>query len=173
MIRHIDGMDLTVHPNALVAENATLIGAVAVAAEATIWYGAVLRGDCGKISVGPRSHIEDGAVVHGKTALGSDVIVGHNAVLHGCTVEDGCLIGMSTTVMDGVTVGKGSLIAAGSLVLKNMVIPPGSLVMGQPANIAGQTSYEQRAGILRGSAEYIALARRQLPEFGAEIEACL
>jgi len=165
LIRRIAGMEMNIHLSAFIAENATITGAVSVGELASVWYGAVLRGDRGSIHIGSLSHIEDNVVVHGKTTLGQGVIIGHAAVLHSCSIEDNCLIGMNATVMHGVVVGTGSLVAAGSLVTKNMQIPPDSLVIGCPAQIVGRTNKEQREFILNGTREYIAMARLQLLQF--------
>ena len=100
----------------------------------SIWYGAVLRGDLGSISIGDRSNIQDGAILHGDpgqpTILESDVTVGHRAVIHSAYIESGCLIGMGAVVLDGVRVGAGSIIGAGAVVTKN--VPPRSRVVGIP-----------------------------------------
>jgi carbonic anhydrase/acetyltransferase-like protein (isoleucine patch superfamily) len=158
-------MEMDIHRSAFIAENATIVGAVCVEALASVWYGAVLRGDSGYIHIGTQSHVEDNVVVHGKTTLGQGVIVGHGAVLHSCTIEANCLIGMNATIMDGVVIGTGSLVAAGSVVTKDMHIPPESLVMGCPAEIVNSTSKKQMEFIISGAQEYIGLARLQLPQY--------
>lgn len=170
MVREIDGLEMRLHPDAYLAENATLVGEVTLEKGANIWYGAVLRGDCGAIRVGEESSVEDNVVIHGNTVVGKHVIIGHAAVLQNCTIEDECLIGMSATVMDGVIIGTGSLIAAGSLVLKGTIVPPGSLVMGAPAHVVQATSQEQREYILHGPKTYLELAKKQLPLVGTEKE---
>lgn len=167
MIRRLKGMELYIDPNAMVAENATIVGEVTIGEEANIWYGAVLRGDGGLIRIGAQSSVEDNAVIHGNTDIGCRVIVGHSAVLHACTIEDEVLIGMGAIVMDGVVIGSGSLVAAGSLVLKGTRVPPGSLVMGSPAQVVQATSEQQRASIVKGAHKYVGLARIQLPRFSA------
>ena len=109
--------------------------------EASVWFGAVLRGDYMPIRIGARTNIQDNAVVHitvrgsRATTLGDDVTVGHAAIIHGCTIGDRCLIGMGSIVLDGAVVGEGSFVAAGSLVTPGTVIPPRSFVMGRPAKV--------------------------------------
>src|ERR1700712_1310094 len=111
-----------VDPDAWVAPNAILIGDVTLAGAASVFYGAVLRGDADRIVVGEGSNLQDGVVVHVDAGfpvlVGRNVTIGHRAVLHGCVVEDGALIGMSATVLNGAVIGEGSLVAAGSVVLE-------------------------------------------------------
>ena len=149
---------------AFVAENATLAGDVRLETGASVWYGAVLRADTGRIVVGAGSNVQDNAVLHtgpGRDILlGRGVSVGHSAVLHGCTVGDGCLIGMHATVLDGAVVGPGCLIAAGALVPEGAQIPAGSLVMGVPARVVRPVSAEQAAAIAANEQEYRELARQ-------------
>ena len=127
---------------AFVAANATLAGAVRLEEGASVWYGAVLRADTGRIFVGAGSNVQD------------------SAVLHGCTVGDGCLIGMHATVLDGAVVGPGCLIAAGALVPEGAQIPAGSLVMGVPGKVVRPVSAEQAAAIAANEREYRELARQ-------------
>ena len=133
------GDEPTVDPTAFVAENATLIGRVTVEAGASVWFGAVMRGDTDDLRLGAGSNLQDNVVVHadpGSPAIiGAGVSVGHGAVVHGCRIEDGCLIGMNATVLNRAVVGAESLVAAGSVVLEDTVIPPRSLVAGVPAKV--------------------------------------
>lgn len=149
---------------AFIAPGATVIGDVELGEEASVWFGAVLRGDCGSIRVGARTNIQDLSCVHMTTDLsvveiGCDVTVGHGVILHGCTIGDGCLIGMGSTLLDLAVVGAGSLIAAGTLVPPRMKIPPRSLVRGNPAVVVREvTDPEGRLG-LEGAAHYVQAAR--------------
>jgi carbonic anhydrase/acetyltransferase-like protein (isoleucine patch superfamily) len=123
-----------------VAPNASVIGDVHLGDESSVWFSAVLRGDCFPIRIGARTNIQDGCVVHvtgGKaaTTVGDDVTVGHMALLHGCTIGSRCLIGMGSIILDGAEIGDESLIAAGSLVSPGTKIPPRSLVMGRPGKV--------------------------------------
>jgi gamma-carbonic anhydrase len=123
----------------LVCPGATLVGAVDLGDDVSVWFGAVLRGDLARVSVGQGSNVQDGAVLHvgdhSPCLVGQQVVVGHRVVLHGCRVEDGCLIGMQATILDDAIVGEGSLVAAAALVTAGTIIPPRSLVLGSPARV--------------------------------------
>ena len=153
----------TVHPDAFVAFNATVRGDVRIEEGASIFYGAVLRGDRAPITIGPGSNIQENCVVHVEydlpVVLGRDVTVGHGAILHGCTVGDNCLSGMHATILNGAVIGAGSLIAAGALVPEKMVVPAGSLVIGVPGKVMHPVSAAQAAGIKANEEEYLELAR--------------
>ncbi|RMG17137.1 MAG: gamma carbonic anhydrase family protein [Planctomycetota bacterium] len=138
---------------------ATVIGDVRIEAEASIWPGAVLRGDDEAIRIGPLTSIQDGTVVHttvgrSPTRVGAKVTVGHGAILHSCIIEDECLIGMGATVLDDAVVGSGSLVGACALVTPGTKIPPGSLVLGVPAKVVRPVSEKERAMIDEGWREY-------------------
>jgi carbonic anhydrase/acetyltransferase-like protein (isoleucine patch superfamily) len=124
---------------AYIAPEAVIIGRVTIGPQASVWPCAVLRGDHGTITVGARTSIQDGTVVHcterWPTVIGDDCVVGHNAHLEGCVVEPGCLIGSGSVTLNGVVVGAGSIVAAGTVVPEGFVVPPGSLVAGVPAKI--------------------------------------
>lgn len=128
-----------IHPSAFIAPNASVMGDVTIGAEASIWYGAVLRGDMAPISIGERTNLQDGTIVHVDEGvpcrIGSRVGVGHRVILHGCTVEDDCLIGMGSILLNEVWIGAGSVVAAGAVIPERMRIPPRSLVMGVPGRI--------------------------------------
>ena len=128
-----------IHDLAYVAPDAVVIGRVTIGPEASIWPGAVLRGDHGTITVGARTSVQDGTIVHCTadypTVIGADCVVGHNAHLEGCVVEDGCLIGSGSVVLNRVRVGTGSIVAAAALVPQGFEVPPRSLVAGVPAKI--------------------------------------
>lgn len=155
------GRTPSVHETAWAAPTATLIGRVALAEGASVFYGAVLRGDADEIVVGPDSNVQDNVSIHADagvpTTIGRGVSVGHNAVLHGCTVEDDCLIGMSATVLNGAVIGAGSLVAAGSVVLEGTRIPPRSLVAGTPAAVRRQLTDAEVEGLRRNAAHYTVL----------------
>jgi carbonic anhydrase/acetyltransferase-like protein (isoleucine patch superfamily) len=148
--------------SAWVAPNATLAGRVSLGERASVFYGAVLRGDMDSITIGDETNLQDNVTVHTDTGvptvIGARVSAGHAAVLHGCTVEDDCLIGMSATLLNGVVVGTGSLIAAGSVVLEGTIIPPRSLVAGVPAKVRRPTTDEEFAKIQRNYQHYLALS---------------
>lgn len=147
------------------APNATLIGDVEIADEASVWFSAVLRGDIGSIRIGPRTNIQDLACIHltqglSRTVVGADVTVGHGAILHGCIVGDRCLIGMGSILLDNVQVGEGSVIAAGAVVPPNTVIPPRSLVRGTPARVIREVNADEAKMGISGAEHYMEGARR-------------
>jgi carbonic anhydrase/acetyltransferase-like protein (isoleucine patch superfamily) len=113
-----------IHPSAFVTDGTYVIGRVTVAPRASIWFGAVLRGDFEPIRVGEESLIEDNAVLHGRVVVGRRCVIGHGAVLHGCTVGDGAVVGANAVVFDGAKIGTGALVAAGSVVYPNTRIAP-------------------------------------------------
>jgi carbonic anhydrase/acetyltransferase-like protein (isoleucine patch superfamily) len=129
----------SIHGEAFVADNATLIGAVTVGAHASIWFNAVLRGDVEAIEIGEGTNIQDGAILHtdpgAPLRVGRDVTVGHGAVLHGCEVRDGSLVGIRAVVLDHAVIGRDCLIGSNALVTPRQQIPDGSLVLGSPAKV--------------------------------------
>jgi carbonic anhydrase/acetyltransferase-like protein (isoleucine patch superfamily) len=155
--------------DAWVAPNATMVGAVTLEAEASVWFGAVLRADGDSIEVGVGSNVQDGCVLHADPGspvrVGAGVSIGHNAVVHGCVVEDGVLIGMGAVVMNGARVGSGSLVAAGTVVLEGSDIPPGSLVAGVPGKVRRELTDDEVRG-LQGNAERYRERRRRYAEGG-------
>jgi carbonic anhydrase/acetyltransferase-like protein (isoleucine patch superfamily) len=151
-----------IHPTAYLAETATVIGRVRIAEDASVWFGAVLRGDIDEIVLGPGSNLQDNAVIHTEagspTIVGAGVSIGHGAVVHGCRVEDGCLIGMNATVLNGAVIGADSLVAAGAVVLEGTVVPPRSLVAGVPAKVRRELTDEEVEGLHGNSSRYVARA---------------
>lgn len=167
----IGGFAPTIAANAFVAQGAVVIGDVQLGPESSVWFGCVLRGDCGSIRIGARSNIQDLSCVHmtegvSNTVVGEDVTVGHRVVLHGCTVGDGALIGMGSVLLDGVVVGENSLIAAGSLLAPRMIVPPGSLVRGSPAKVIRPATEEELSMGRAGAAHYVENAKRYLAAKG-------
>ena len=159
-----------IDPAARVAENAVVVGDVTVEAGASLWYGAVLRGDEAPIRVGRDSNIQDNAVLHCDEdfpmTVGRVVTVGHGAILHGCTVEDGALIGMGAVLLNGCVIGADSLVAAGALVTQGAVIPPGSLVVGSPARVKRPLRPDELAGLAQDAGKYLRLSAELLPLAG-------
>lgn len=158
------GENAPVNEGALfVADNATVAGSVRLAEGSSIWYGAVLRADTGRIVVGAGSNIQDNAVLHTgpglDIVLGRGVSIGHGAVVHGCMIGDGCMIGMNATVLNGAVIGPGCLIAAGALIPEHAQIPAGSLVMGIPGKVVHAVTPEQAAAIAANETEYRQLAQ--------------
>ncbi|MCZ3385937.1 MAG: gamma carbonic anhydrase family protein [Actinomycetia bacterium] len=129
----------TLAPDAFVHPEAVVIGAVTLGSEATVWPGAVLRGDYGVITVGARTSVQDGAVIHATaelaTVIGSDCVIGHLAHLEGCVVEDGCLIGSGSIVLHRATVRAGALIGAGAVVSGGTDVPARAMALGVPAKV--------------------------------------
>jgi carbonic anhydrase/acetyltransferase-like protein (isoleucine patch superfamily) len=158
-----------IHSTAWVAPGATVVGDVALEEESSVWYGAVLRGDINRIIIGPRSNVQDNAVVHLDTAyptiLGELVTVGHSAIVHACRIDDEVLIGMGAIILDGAEVGARSIVGANALVTLGMKIPPGSLVLGSPATIVRSLSSEEQKGISRWAWNYVKTSQ-QFREFG-------
>lgn len=152
----LDNINPDIAADSFIAPNATIIGNAVIGPRSSVWFNAVIRADCEKISIGEESNIQDQTTCHADPAfpltIGNRVTIGHNCVIHGCTIEDDCLIGMGVTIMNGAVIKKGSLIAAGSLILEGTVIPENSLVTGAPGKVKKQLSDD--AGLLiRGSAE--------------------
>jgi carbonic anhydrase/acetyltransferase-like protein (isoleucine patch superfamily) len=151
-------------PDAWVAPNATVIGRVEMAEGASLWYGAVVRGDNELIRIGRHSNIQDNSVLHtdeGKPlTIGENVTVGHQVMLHGCTVGDGSLIGIGAIVLNGAVIGRDCIVGAGALVTEGKVFPDGSLIVGSPAKVVRELSPEQRATLVRSAANYVDNARR-------------
>jgi carbonic anhydrase/acetyltransferase-like protein (isoleucine patch superfamily) len=150
----LDNLVPVIDPKAYVHPDAVVIGAVELAAGASVWPGAVLRGDHGVIRVGSRTSVQDGTTVHTTrewpTLIGADCVVGHRAHLEGCTVEDGCLIGSGSVVLNRARVGAGAVVAAAALVREDTIVPAGALAAGVPATI--------REGAGLGQQEWIASA---------------
>jgi carbonic anhydrase/acetyltransferase-like protein (isoleucine patch superfamily) len=160
-----------VSPSAWLAPTATVIGSVQISDRASVFWGAVLRGDGDDIRIGTDTNLQEMVVIHADAGLpvsvGARVSVGHAAVLHGCTIEDDVLIGMSATVLNGAVVGAGSLVAAGTVVRENMVVPPGSLVAGVPAVVRRELSSDERTAIAGNADHYVGLASEYASLFRA------
>ncbi len=142
-----------------IAPTASVIGRVVLKTNASIWFGAVLRGDNDPILIGENSNVQDNSVLHtdlGKPlTIGANVTVGHKVMLHGCTIGDGSLIGIGAIVLNGARIGAGCLIGAGSLIPEGKEIPDHSLVMGSPGRVVRTLSPEQAAGISAGAVHYV------------------
>lgn len=149
---------------AFVAETATLLGNVTVGEQASIWFGAVVRGDSECIEIGARSNVQDLAVLHADPGfpcrLGDGTTVGHAAVVHGAIVEADCLIGIRAVVLNGARIGTGSIIGAGALVTEGTQIPPGSLALGVPARVIRPCTEEDRRRIVDAAEHYVAAGRQ-------------
>jgi carbonic anhydrase/acetyltransferase-like protein (isoleucine patch superfamily) len=151
-----------------VAPNAIIIGSVALEHQASIWFNAVARGDDEQITIGERSNVQDGSVLHADPGypliLGKDVTIGHMVMLHGCQVGDGTLIGMGAIILNGAKIGAGSIVGAGALVAEGKEIPPGVLVVGSPAKIVRDLSKEESLRLANIADIYVRRAKRYRDE---------
>lgn len=158
-----DGHLPEIHPTAWIAPNATLIGRVRVLANASVWYGCVLRADMDSIVLGEGSNLQDNSVVHvddgTPTTIGAGVGIGHGAIIHGTTIEDGCLIGMGATLLNRSIIRAGAFVAAGALVLEGQEIPAGMLAAGVPAKVRGELDDAGRERVRVNALHYQQLAR--------------
>jgi gamma-carbonic anhydrase len=162
LLKHL-GRKPRISAAAFVAPNATIVGDVVLGARASVFYGAVLRGDINSIRVAEGTNIQDNAVVHladdfGVT-IGSWCTIGHGAIVHGCRIGDECLIGMGATVLDGSVIGSRSIVGANSLVPQGFTCPAGSLVYGSPARIIRRLSNVEQRGLRKWAQKYISVAR--------------
>jgi carbonic anhydrase/acetyltransferase-like protein (isoleucine patch superfamily) len=149
---------------AWVADSAQVIGHVELAEDASVWFGAILRGDTELLRIGKGSNVQDGSVLHADIGfpltLGENVTVGHQVMLHGCAVGDGSLIGIQAVVLNGARIGKHCLVGAGALVTEGKEFPDGSMIIGSPAKVVRQLTPEQIAGLQHSAEHYVANAKR-------------
>lgn len=149
---------------AWVADSAQVIGNVELGEGASVWFGAILRGDTELLRIGKGSNVQDGSVIHADpgfpATLGDHVSVGHQAMLHGCNVGDGSLIGIQAVVLNGAKIGRYCLVGAGALVTEGKEFPDGSLILGSPAKVARQLTPEQIEGLKHAAAHYVQNAQR-------------
>jgi carbonic anhydrase/acetyltransferase-like protein (isoleucine patch superfamily) len=145
-----------------VAPTAAIIGDVTLGADASVWFGAVLRGDVAPITVGPRTNVQDNCVLHGEagtpTILGADCTLGHGAIVHGARLGDRVLVGMGAVVLSRAVVGADVIVGAGAVVPEGADIPPGVLVLGVPGRVVRPLTPDERARILAHAARYLAHA---------------
>lgn len=164
MLIEFEGKIPQVHESVYLAPTAVLIGDVVVEAEASIWFGVVLRGDQSFIRVGPATNIQDNTVIHADTKagtiLGERVTIGHGAVLHDTTVGDGSMVGMNATVLHGSVIGAGSLVGAGSVVREGFEAPDGSIVAGVPAKVLKPVEGNAADWLATAPNDYLDLKRR-------------
>ncbi len=176
-IRAFNGIFPRLAARVYVDANALVIGDVELGEDASIWPGAVLRGDVQRIRVGARSSIQDGAVLHvthdgpyspggSPLLIGADVTVGHAAVLHACTVEDACLIGIHATVLDGAVVRRHSMIGAGAMLSPGKVVGEGELWLGNPARFTRKLSDEEIGKLHYSAQNYVRLKDQYLRQSG-------
>ena len=144
-------------------ETAVVLGDVHLAEDVSVWPTAVIRGDVERITIGARSNVQDGAVIHADpgvpAVVGEDCVIGHRAIVHGSTLEDAVLIGMGAILLNGTYVGRGSIVGAGSVCTEGMQIPAGSLVLGVPGRVVRSLSESEQARILDNAARYVQLSK--------------
>ncbi|CAA0195691.1 Hexapeptide transferase family protein [Tenacibaculum maritimum] len=161
IIKEVRGKYPQIPEDCYIAENATIVGEVAMGKQCSVWFNAVIRGDVHYIKIGDKVNIQDGAVIHATyqkspTTIGNNVSIGHNAIVHGCTIQDNVLIGMGSIVMDDCIIESNSIIAAGAVVTKNTHVKSGSIYAGVPAKKVKDISQELISGeIDRISENYV------------------
>ncbi len=158
------GLVPRVASSAFIASNATLIGDVEIGADASIWFGVILRGDGPGIRIGENSNLQDGTVVHVArrglmTIVGNNVTVGHMALLHACEVKDGAFVGMHSSVLDGAVVESGAMVAAGAVVMPRKIVPKGELWAGNPARKLRELTEKDYENFKQVTAWYVELAK--------------
>ncbi|VXC78600.1 gamma carbonic anhydrase family protein [Sphingomonas sp. 8AM] len=150
-------------PSAWVAPSADVIGDVVLGDEVGVWFGAVIRGDNTTITIGARSNVQEGAMLHSDPGtpltIGTQCTIGHHAVLHGCTIGDRVLIGMGAIVLNRAVIGADCIVGAGALVTEGKVFPPRSLIVGSPARAVRELDDATVAGLRMSAAHYVANAR--------------
>lgn len=163
-----------IHPTAWIAPTAVVIGDVEIGEGASVWYNCVLRGDTAAITVGARSNVQDGTIVHlnagEPTRIGADVTIGHACIIHACTLEDGAFVGMGATVLDRAVIETGGMIGAGGLLAPGKVIRRNELWLGSPARLARQRTEEDLAIFARTAPHYVELAGRHRQSLAQSLE---
>lgn len=163
-VYELDGIAPQIADSAWVADSAQVMGAVDVGADASVWFGTVVRGDTASITIGEGSNVQDASVLHADLGMplviGRHVTVGHQVMLHGCTIGDESLIGIGAIVLNGAKIGKNCLVGAGALVTEGKEFPDGSMILGSPARVVKQLTTEQMQGLRQSAQHYIDNARR-------------
>ncbi len=163
-VYQLDSLVPDVADSAWVADNAQVMGDVHMAADSSVWFSSVVRGDTATIRIGEGTNIQDGSVLHADVGtpltIGKHVTVGHMVQLHGCTIGDESLIGIGAVVLNGAKIGKNCLVGAGSLVTEGKEFPDGSMILGSPAKVVRQLTPEQIEGLRRSAQHYVANKNR-------------
>lgn len=165
-IYELDGQapDLPADNEYFVADTATLIGRIRLGRRASVWFGAVIRGDNELIDIGENTNIQDNSTCHTDPGfpltVGKDCTIGHNVILHGCTIGDGVLVGMGSIIMNGARIGSGSVVGAGAIVTEGKEFPANSLIIGAPARVARTLDDAQATALTRGAQHYVRNAAR-------------
>ena len=164
----INGLEPSLGAGAWAAPSADLVGDVRLGVRASVWFGAVLRGDNTPLILGEETNFQDGAVGHSDAGfpltIGARVTVGHQAILHGCTVADDCLIGMGARILNGATIESECIVGAGALVTEGKRFERGSLIVGAPARVVRQITDEERQLLRASAAHYAEKAQRYAAE---------
>lgn len=164
MLYKLDEHEPILEGNYYVADSAIVLGKVRLCKDASVWFGAVLRGDTELITIGEGSNVQECSVLHTDLGfplnIGKDVTIGHKVMLHGCTIGDGSLIGINSVVLNGAKIGKGCLIGANALITEGMEVPDGSLVLGSPGRIKGELSEDQQQGLILSAKHYVENGKR-------------
>jgi carbonic anhydrase/acetyltransferase-like protein (isoleucine patch superfamily) len=163
MIRTWEGKTPQIHPDAFVSEFAYVVGDVEIGADSSVWPGAVIRGDYGRIVIGKNTCIQDNSTVHadGPAVIGDGVVIGHRVLCHALKVGDGAVLGNGAVVNGGSSeVGANAIVAAGAMVLENAKVPPGTVMMGVPAVAKGEVTEQQIERFRQNAEHYAALAKR-------------
>ncbi len=164
MLFELDGRRVCAEGDYWVADSASLIGDVLLKHNASVWFGAVLRGDNERITVGAHSNVQDLSVLHtdpgSPLTIGSYCTIGHKVMLHGCTIGDSTLVGINAIILNGARIGANCLIGAGALITEGKEIPDGSLVVGSPGRVVRTLTPEQVAGLRAAAENYVANAQR-------------
>ncbi len=163
-VYQLDALTPQIEDSAWVADNAQVIGDVHMAADSSVWFSSVVRGDTATIRIGEGTNIQDGSVLHADVGIpltiGKHVTVGHMVQLHGCTIGDESLSGIGAVVLNGAKIGKNCLVGAGSLVTEGKEFPDGSMIWGSPAKVVRELTPEQIEGLRRSAQHYVANKNR-------------
>lgn len=153
--------------NIYTGNNVVITGEVSLSEDVSIWHNAVLRGDEGSITIGPRTNIQDLVMIHTgmpdySVIIGHDTTIGHNAIIHGCTIGDECMIGMGAIIMNGAKIGNQCIVAAGSIVTEHKTFPEKSLILGSPAKVIRALTDDEIQKIRDNAETYVTSARKHL-----------
>lgn len=169
MIKEFNKVMPQTEKSAFIADNSMVIGDAFLAENTSVWFGAVVRADSEKITIGENSNIQDNCTIHCSKGfpvkIGSNVTVGHNAVVHGCTIGDNTLIGMNATILNGAVIGKNCVVGAGALVTENKVFPDNSLIIGVPAKAVKSIDRAAEQSISENARHYVFLAEEYAHRF--------
>jgi carbonic anhydrase/acetyltransferase-like protein (isoleucine patch superfamily) len=163
-VHPFNGITPRIDASAFIAPGAQIIGDVTIGADSSVWYNCVVRGDVERITIGARSNIQDGSIVHvttrtHRTEIHDDVLVGHTAIIHGCVLESFSFVGLGSIILDGCVLEQDAMLAAGSLLPPGKRIPKGQLWTGRPARYTRDLSAEELTRNRAGAAGYVQIAR--------------